>query len=254
MPVDLSKTKKELVAELETARLKITGLESQAASLAPILNTLRHRRACCRDISVLLGEESIDYPGDTPYSRNLLLAIEEGGFCNLSRLEMSAHSGTHIDTPAHFIMTGGTVEIYSPSQFILPTVVVDAVGRKAITAEALRGVEIEEGDAVLFKTDNSTSGRCRLGSFGKEYVYITEEGAQTLAQKRPALVGLDYITIEKYGDMSFPAHHALLGNGILVLEGIDLKDAPPGRYVLICLPLKMKGAEASPVRAVLVSC
>jgi arylformamidase len=67
------------------------------------------------------------------------------------------------------------------------------------------------------------------------------------------MVGIDYITIERYGDEAFPSHHTILGKGIPVLEGLDLKEVPPGRYTLICLPLKIKGAEASPVRAILVS-
>lgn len=157
----------------------------------------------------------------------------------------------HIDTPAHFIHSGKTLEDYHPCRFILPAVVIEATDREAITPDLVEGLEIRPGDAVLFKTDNSKSGKCRSGVFAEDYVYISEADARALVRKSPAFVGLDYISIEKFGDAAFPAHHILLGSDVLVLEGIDLGDVPAGKYVLVCFPLKMKGAEASPVRAVL---
>lgn len=205
------------------------------------------------DISVDLTGESFPFPGDPPFSREMLLTIEDSGICNVSRLEMSAHSGTHIDTPAHFITGGNTLEAYSVKDFIRPAWVVEVQDEQAVKAADLDGLDVAPGDAILFKTGNSTSGRCISGEFSEDFVHISAEAAAACVEMKAGLVGLDYVTIEKFGDDTFPAHRKLLGGGILVLEGIDLESVPPGRYTLICLPLKMSGCEASPVRAILMA-
>jgi arylformamidase len=211
----------------------------------------QHSRAY--DISVTLGEEDIPFPGDPPFSREILSSIEKSGVCNVSKLGMCAHSGTHIDMPAHFIAGGNTLDAYIISDFIRRAHVVGVPDAKAVKASDLEKTNIRPGDAVLFKTDNSTSGRCRSGVFSNDFVYISLEAAEACARKKVGLVGLDYITIEEHGNDDFPAHRTLLGNGILVLETINLQEVPPGKYTLTCLPLKIKGGEASPVRAILTS-
>ena len=90
------------------------------------------------------------------------------------------------------------------------------------------------------------------GTFSEQFVYLSPEAADICINKKVKLVGLDYITVERYGDQEFPIHRRLLENNIPLLEGIYLKDVPAGRYTLICLPLKIRGGEASPVRAILV--
>ncbi len=204
------------------------------------------------DISVVLGKESIDYPGDTPYSRELLLTLKEGGFCDLSSLRLSAHSGTHIDAPAHFITDGKTIDQYGVESFILPAHVIDVGNAKVVTAEHLSNHDIQPGEAVLFKTDNSRNGLCCNGQFSEDYVYIAEDAATKCVELDISLVGLDYVTIEAYADEDFPTHSTLLSNGILILEGINLIDVPEGKYTLLCFPLRMHEAEASPVRAILM--
>lgn len=205
------------------------------------------------DISVDLMEESIPFPGDPPFSMEMLLTLEESGICNVSKLEMSAHSGTHIDVPAHFIAGGDTLDAYTVKNFILPAHVLAVDDPESVKAGDLDGIDISPGDAILFKTGNSASGRCRNGMFSENFIYISAEAANACIEKKAGMVGLDYISIDRYGDDTTPAHHKLLGSGIPVLEGIDLETAPPGSYSLICLPLKIKGGEASPVRAVLVN-
>ena len=203
------------------------------------------------DISVTLGEESIDYPGDTPYRREMLGRIKDGEAYDLSSLELSAHSGTHIDVPAHFVPGGKTIERYLVEDFVLSALVLDIDDRQSVRASSVEKAEIRQGEAILFRTENSVSGRCRNGVFSERYVHLTPEAAAVCVAKGVALVGIDYISIEKYGDLDFTAHRTLLSAGVLVLEGIDLVQVPPGRFTLFCFPLKMRGAEASPTRAVL---
>lgn len=203
------------------------------------------------DITTSLGTESIDYPGDTPYVRELLCTIHGGGRFDLARLEMSAHSGTHLDAPAHFISGGKTIDQYAVQDFILPAHVIPIEDKEAVRPSELAGLGVRPGDALLFRTDNSISGRCRTGAFSESFVYLSLEAAALCVDMRLGLVGLDYISVDRYGDDGYPVHRKLSGNGTLILEGIDLTHVPVGKYTLFCFPLKIAGGEASPVRAVL---
>ena len=227
-------------------------LVNRATGKEAAMSSTQQKYETVYDISVLLGTESISYPGDTPYSRDLMLTIEDSGICNASKLVMSAHSGTHLDAPLHFIPNEKSIDEYSAKQFILPAQVVNIEDRESIRPSELESLDIKPGDALLFKTDNSASGRCRSGVFSENFVYLSPQAADFCVGKKVSLVGIDYNTIERYSDETFSVHHKLLGNNILILEGINLKEVPPGRYILFCFPLKIKGGEASPVRAVLV--
>jgi arylformamidase len=204
------------------------------------------------DISVRLGDESIHYPGDPPFLREVTEDLLAGGSSETSRLALSAHSGTHIDVPAHFVRGGKRIDEYSAGEFVLPAQVIATEDSKAIRVGELSGMDIRPGEALLFKTRNSTTGRSRSGVFSESYVYMTPEAADYCVGKGVSLVGIDYITIDRYSDPTFPVHHRLLGNDILILEGIHLSEVPLGRYTLLCLPLLIKDGEASPVRAVLI--
>ncbi|MBW1801593.1 MAG: cyclase family protein [Deltaproteobacteria bacterium] len=204
------------------------------------------------DISVMLGKESIDFPGDTSFSRDFAVTIEASGICNVSNLTMSAHAGTHLDTPLHFIPNGKKIDEYRPEDFILPAHVVHIEDKTSIKPSHLQGLDLGAGDALLFKTDNCLSGKLTSGVFSEDFVYLTPEAADLCVEKKLGLVGIDYATIGKFGEDSVEVHQKLLGNGILILEAINPKDVPPGKYTLICLPLKVKDSEGSPVRAVLL--
>lgn len=205
------------------------------------------------DISVPLGNGSIDYPGDTPYVCSRLADKKQDAPYTLSALTLSAHSGTHVDAPAHFCDQAQTIDTYAPQQFLMPAVVVDAAGRGQLDADLLDEADIRPGDAVLFRTDNSVSRACISGEFTENFVSIPVDMAQALTKRQVSLTGLDAISIEAFGVNDFPSHHVLLGKGILVLEGLDLLHAPPGRHILLCLPLKLHKCEASPVRAILLT-
>ncbi len=203
------------------------------------------------DISVPLDEELAVYPGDTMFSRDIIMAFEKGDECALTGITMSAHFGTHLDSPAHFFPDGRTIDSYPPEQFILPAQVVESASADVIRAEELRELTLSPGTALLFKTSNSLSGLVRKKAFAENYVCLSEKAAYVCAQLEPSLVGIDYFSIDSFSDKKYPAHFQLLGAGILVLEGIDLREVPVGKYTLCCFPLRLRGLEASPVRAVL---
>lgn len=204
------------------------------------------------DISVMLGTEAIDFPDTPPYSRELVMKIVDGDIANLSKLEMCAHSGTHIDTPAHFIADGKNLDECPLEKWIRPAHVVDIKDKEAVRPAELENLNIKPGDALLFKTENSRSGQGMNGVWSENFVYVSPEAADFCVAKKVGLIGIDYNTIERCGAEDYPAHYKILGNGILILEHINLKDVPPGKYTLFCPPLKMKGVEGSPARAFLI--
>lgn len=204
------------------------------------------------DISVELGTESIDYPGDTAYSRNLIMNSGDS-FCNLSRLEMSCHSGTHLDVPYHFYSNGKKLDEFSVIDFIKRVQVIEISNPVEVSAEDVNWDQIMPGEGVLFKTRNSREGLVKSGEFVSDFVYLSPDAAKKVSECGASLVGIDYISIEKFGVEHFHSHLEVLGKDVIVLEAINLAEVPEGSYTLMCLPLKLKGADASPVRAILMA-
>ena len=203
------------------------------------------------DISVTLGVESIDYPGDTPYNRNLIMNSGDS-FCNLSRLEMSCHSGTHLDVPYHFYANGRTLDDFSVTDFIKRVHVIEIMDPIQVNESEVDWSQISPGDGALFKTRNSREGLVKSGKFISDYVYLSPRAAKKITECGASLVGIDYISIEKFGVDNFRSHLEVLGENVIVLEGINLENVSAGIYTLMCLPLKLSGADASPVRAILI--
>jgi arylformamidase len=192
------------------------------------------------------------YPGDRPYFREWMARLDEGNDYSLSALALSSHAGTHLDFPSHLLKSGKTQEQYSLKRFIILAEVVSVSGEGPVLPSCLMGGKINKGQALLFKTGNSEKRLMHQAAFSEEFVYLSLDVARLCVAKEVSLVGIDYLSVDKYGDDSLPVHRTLLENDILILEGIDLADVPSGRYSLICLPLSITDAEASPVRAVLV--
>lgn len=200
------------------------------------------------DVSVLVSGKTPTWPGDS----FLLRRVEEigkGDVCNKSFMEIGSHIGTHIDAPYHFEGEGMTIEQIPLDTFVGPARVasfpdVDRIDLAQVQTVPLSGVE-----RILFKTRNSQLWQ--ESTFHEDYVYLTPEASRVLAESGIKLVGVDYLSIEKYGGESFESHHILLSRGIALLEGLDLTEVTAGDYELIALPLKIAGGDGSPVRAVL---
>jgi arylformamidase len=189
------------------------------------------------------------YEGDPPVEISLIQSIKRGDSCNVSRLLMGAHTGTHVDAANHFIDDTGGVDEIPFDTLIGPVRVIDLSGIEAISADTLAGVNLGGVDRLLFKTSNS-----RLWNdegFRKDSAYLTGDAAERLVEAGVKLVGMDYLSIEKFGAAPATAHLALLGAGVVILEGINLSEVEAGEYGLICLPLPIKGCDGSPCRAVL---
>jgi arylformamidase len=204
------------------------------------------------DISAPLNSAPT-YPGDRQCFREWMARLDEGNGYHLSALALSSHAGTHLDFPSHLLKDGKAQDGYCLSRFIIPAqVVCVAEEDESILPSCLQGCKIAKGQALLFRTGNSKKRLMHQAAFSEDFVFLSPEAARFCAAREVGLVGVDYLSVDKYGDDSLPVHRILLENDILILEGIDLSSVPCGRFTLICLPLSLKDAEASPVRAALV--
>ncbi len=202
-----------------------------------------------RDISLPL-DTTPPVPGDPPFRRELFLTHQADG-CEAAAWSLSAHAGTHLDFPAHFLSGGRRAGDAPVSAFFLPAVVVNCGRAVRLEPEVLQQCDVAPGEALLLRTVNSTTKAFFGPTFPETFAAATPDLAEACLARRPALVGIDAMSIEPLDDPAYPVHHLLLGAGILILEGLYLADVAPGRYTLVCPPLAVAAAEASPVRAVL---
>lgn len=204
------------------------------------------------DITVTITPSLPVWPGDPPVALTQPAHLARGDAYTLTRLDISAHTGTHLDAPAHFLAGGVGVETLDLNVLIGPALVVDARGRGHLTANALEALAIPPGvQRLLLRTDNSALWQRNLTSFAEDFVAIAPSGAAWLVEHGVKLVGIDYLSVAPFDD-SVPTHQILLGAGVIAVEGLDLRAIEPGAYQLICLPIKIHGADGAPCRAVLV--
>jgi arylformamidase len=203
------------------------------------------------DISLPLRPGMIVYPGDSPLSLQRSHEIACGDAYNLTRLQLSAHAGTHVDAPLHFIDGAAGVTELPLAALVGPAWVVDATGISAdIDAMTLAQLDVPDGSArLLFKTPNSRLWDRR--DFTPDFFGITADAAAVLVARGVRLVGIDYLSLAPASDPA-AAHVVLLEAGVVILEGIDLRAVEPGSYKLLCLPLLIEGCEGAPARALLL--
>ena len=206
------------------------------------------------DINVPIHRDMPVWPGDPGVRIMRTGSIAGGDSYNISRLEMGSHTGTHVDAPFHFIQSGITVDRLPLDVLIGSAAVVDIGTEPAITADVLERLSIKEGTSrLLFKTSNyAPGGPWSKPSFQLDFVYIAPDGARWLVERGLRLVGIDYLSVEKYGALEPDTHHTLLGAGVVVVEGLNLANVPPGEYTLVCLPLMVIEGDGAPARVVLL--
>jgi arylformamidase len=163
---------------------------------------------------------------------------------------MGAHSGTHIDAPLHFIAGGKSIDAMPFEVTVGRTRVIEINDAESIKPGELRQHRIQRGERILFKTGNS--GRVwQSDSFIEDFVSISKEAARFLADRKVLLVGIDYLSVGSFKRDGSEIHQTLLKAGIWIIEGLDLSKVIPGRYDLICLPLKLGQGEGAPARAII---
>lgn len=190
----------------------------------------------------------VRWPGDPEVRISQVADIAAGDGCNLTHLDMSAHTGTHLDAPRHFVGDGASMSAWRAEDTVGRCRVVEIADPVAIRAEEVRACEPQAGEILLFKTKNSAG---RSGTFCEDFVYLAADGARVLAGAGVRTVGIDYLSIGGFANDLVETHLELLGAGIWVIEGLCLDGVDAGVYELCCLPLRVEGADGAPARALL---
>ena len=182
------------------------------------------------------------YPGDPEPHTRLDKDMSRGDLYNLTVVDMSVHTATHADAPRHFIADGAAIDELPPERFFGRTRVADATGHAVITREILSAIDPKRGERLLLKTDNSSE------SPPETEVRLDLGASELLAERGVMTIGIDGLSV---GDPPKLTHDAILGADIAVIEGLDLSGIEPGEYLLSALPIKIRGAEGAPLRALL---
>lgn len=201
------------------------------------------------DISVTIHEDMVFWPNDPKFERQWVSKISEGKNANLSKISLGSHTGTHIDAPYHFLDDGKTLEELDISKFYGLCKVFEIKNAQKILIDDIKNFLIERGDIVLFKTRNSEILMDK--NFHEDYVGLSYEAAEFLAEKGVKTIGIDYLSIGPRGEEGRKIHKLLLSKEIGIIEGVNLLNVKEGKYFLVAFPLKIKGGEGSPVRALL---
>ncbi|MCF6157038.1 MAG: cyclase family protein [wastewater metagenome] len=201
------------------------------------------------DVTLTISETLITWPSDPTISIQKTSLISQGDSCNVSELRFSSHCGTHIDAPYHFEENGIKIDQTPLDSLIGNVTVFEIRNREKIDLEDVKPLQLKDKARVIFKTVNSSYWRC--SEFKKNFVYITKEAAQYIADADVRLVGIDYLSVEKFNNTNADTHHILLKKGIIIIEGLDLSNVKAGNYELIALPLKIQDGDGSPARVIL---
>jgi arylformamidase len=203
------------------------------------------------DISMPLHPGTPTWPGSPGVRLQWTLSLDAGDICNSTRLDCDVHVGTHVDAPRHFLKDGATVDRLALARLIGPATVA-YLPDEEISAACLERLALPATTTrLLLRTRNSELLAVGATQFREDYAACTPEAAEWLVDRGVGLVGIDYLSIGRFRDGEI-THRILLGAGVVVLEGLNLSAASPGEYLLICLPIRLRGAEGAPARAILV--
>jgi arylformamidase len=206
------------------------------------------------DITIPLRAGGVVYPGNPAISITAQQAISQGAGANVSRLDMGSHTGTHVDAPKHFFDDGAGVDtlaldvLMGPARLITFSDSVASIGEAELSVHDLSGVT-----RLLVRTRNSAWLASGSSEFHPDYTYLAPDGAAYLAGLGIKLVGVDYLSVEQFHSGHHRTHRTLLGQGIVIVEGLLLSEPPAGDYELCCLPLRLAGLDGAPARAVLMT-
>lgn len=201
------------------------------------------------DATLPMREGMVTFPGDPPFRIAPVSDRRKGDPFNLAVMSLGTHLGTHVDPPLHYLDGGAGVDELPLDALVGPGVVLDVRGIPFVDAAALARSSLGDFKRVLLKTDNGAALLER--AFREDYVHLTEDGARYLVERDVRLVGIDYLSIERYRNPEAPVHHILLTSRVVIVEGVHLLDIPAGPYEIYCLALRVKGADGAPARLLL---
>lgn len=201
------------------------------------------------DISPAINPQTPVFPGDQSFEREVTLDMHKGDNIGLSWIKSTLHIGAHTDAPSHYHSEGESIDQRDLSLYIGDCQVIDVrgAGARRLTPKDISGQPIR-AKRVLFKSHSFIHDQ----SFQMEFTSLSAELIDQLAAQGVRLVGIDTPSVDPSDSKDLPSHAALYRNNLAVLEGIDLTEVSDGLYEIVALPLKFSGADASPVRAILI--
>lgn len=197
------------------------------------------------DISRSLSEETAVWPGDPSFSRRWVMSLGEGRACNTSTLTLSAHTGTHVDSPLHFLESAPGVSELPLDAFIGRCRVVQVKEARCVRPADIARLDMKKEERILFRTPRPIAD----DEWRDDFTYVSVDAAKACEDLR--LVGIDTPSVDPKNSKTMDAHKALLERGVFILENLNLETVEEGLYHLIALPLRIAGGDASPVRAVI---
>ena len=202
------------------------------------------------DVSVPLRSGMVHWPDNPPVSIERTMAMDRGDVCNVSTMSLGVHTGTHMDAPVHWLPGGEGIDEMPLDASMGLARVVAIEEPVSIKPNELMQHALQRGERVLFKTRNSE--HCwTTDTFVEDFVFVSHEAARYLAECGVRTVGVDYLSVGGYMIDGPETHRTLLESGIWIIEGLNLSQVAPGAYELICLPLRIVGADGAPARALL---
>lgn len=203
------------------------------------------------DISVPLRSDMPTYAGEPGPKLDFHSLIARGASANVSALFLGSHTGTHVDAPHHFLDGASTVEALPLDALVGPAHVIEYSGVGHVTAADLEAAGLPaDAQRLLLKTANSRFWND--DAFHTDFIGLAGDGARWLVEHGFRLVGIDYLSIEQFRSPTHEVHKTLLEAGVVIVEGLDLRQVVPGPYFLVCAPLKVVGADGAPARVFLL--
>jgi arylformamidase len=204
------------------------------------------------DISVPITHGMVHWPGSPPVVVERVTHLEHGDESNASQIALGVHTGTHVDAPIHFRPGTAGVDGIPIEALVGPARVIAIRDPVHVTVDELAAANVQGGERILLKTRNSPGVWLRSPEFVTDAVHLTTEAAAWLAARRVLTVGIDYLSVAGYAaGNAVPVHHTLIDAGVWIIEGLDPTHAPAGPCELVCLPIKLLGADGAPARAII---
>lgn len=201
------------------------------------------------DLTAKISEKTVVYPGDPQFKSEDICSLEKGAQFHLCQMHLGNHTGTHIDFPAHVIKGGKTSSDFPIENLIGSGLIIEVPdAEKSITKSFITAQSIISNDFVFFKTSNSKLSK--QGKFSDKYVYIEPEAAEELLKKGVKIVGIDYISVDQYEAENLPVHKSLLSKDVLIVEGLELNNAPIGRCKIYIMPINVHNMDGLPARVI----
>ncbi len=201
------------------------------------------------DVTVAIEHGMLHWPGDESIQITQSITIEEGAVANVSYLQLSAHTGTHVDAPLHFIDHGKDITEMLLHRLMGKVKVIEVKNGSDISLQEIKDQVGDDDKRLIFKTKNSNSAWYQK-DFSPDFVYLATDAATFLRDKGVLTVGIDYLSIAGM-DNGVDVHRILLNAEMCIVEGLNLEQIHAGTYEMICLPLKIKGSDGSPARVLL---